>query len=244
MGWGVPWALGQLVPCPNPFLSVGLLQPLPRPQRPPELMCFVLLAEGEGGEPPTAVEGRGLAFLSPSLRPPHVGRGQLGRSCCLHSKEGDGEGDTGVEGHSRHRVTWQQACWQQCINGDVHPAVTTAQASLTCEFCLNIPDTCNTTKCRKDCRAHWRSRWEDQGPPFSTLHASFPSEAVSAALPLGAAEINKVWGQTKETIRRAMSKLHQIFMDLSIGLGSAVPSPIIQVPHMQPGAAGKTADLF
>lgn len=207
-------------------------------------MRFVLLAEGEGGEPPTAVAREGLAFLSPPLRPPRIRQGQLGRSCCLHSKEGDGEGDTGVEGHSRDRVTWQQACWQQCISGDVHPAVTTAQASLTCEFSLNIPDTCNTTKCRKDCRAHWRSRWEDQGPPFSTLHTSFPSEAVSAGLPLGAAEINKVWGQTKETIRRAMSKLHQIFMDLSIGLGSAVPNPIIQVPHTQPGAAGKTADLF
>lgn len=41
-----------------------------------------------------------------------------------------------------------------------------------------------------------------------------------------------------------MSKLHQIFVDLSTDLGSAVPNLIIQVPHMQPGAAGKTADLF
>ena len=86
--------------------------------------------------------------------------------------------------------------------------MTTAQASLTYEFSLNIPDTCNTIKLRKGCRAHWRSRWEARGPPFSTPHTSFPSEAVSAALPLGAAEINKVWGQSKETTRRVVSKLH------------------------------------
>lgn len=123
------------------------------------------------------------------------------------------------------------------------PCVTTAQASLTHVFSLNIPGTCNTTELRKGCRAHWRSRWEAQGSPVSTPHTSFPSEAVSAALPLGAAEINKVWGQPK-TIGRAVSKLHRIFVDLSTDLGSAVPNLIIQVPHTQPGAAGKTADLF
>lgn len=124
------------------------------------------------------------------------------------------------------------------------PCMTTAQASFTPEFSLNISGTCNTTELRKGWRAHWRNRWKAQGPPVSTPHTGFPSEALSTTLPLGAAEINKVWGQPKETIRRAVSKLHQIFMDLSTDLGSAVPKLVIQVPYTQPGAAGKAVDLF
>lgn len=50
--------------------------------------------------------------------------------------------------------------------------------------------------------------------------------------------------QSKEAIRRALSKLHQFLMGLSTALGSAIPNLGIPVPHTEPGAARKAADPF
>lgn len=54
----------QFLPHPH-FCMWGSSKPLPRPQQPPELTRFVLLAEGEGGEPPTAGARQALASLQP-----------------------------------------------------------------------------------------------------------------------------------------------------------------------------------